>query len=136
MSLGYDISIKLKQSYNNQSVQEVLARGSSLGFVYYKYTWGTLNIDLSPMNIQEAAANVMKENEDGLQCLTLQINDTYATLHIRNDFGYLSLMLTTFYYPWTREYEDGLDVDIGRYAKVMLDLVSDFKIIEMKIEKD
>lgn len=137
MSLGYDVFVKVKKDYNRQNIKDILDKGKQIGFVYYKYISIPLEIYSLPLSIDDAVNNVMEENEDGLQCLTVQINSTYSTLHIM-DYGYLSLMLANFYYPWLKKFEEenDQDVDIGRYAKVMLDLVSDFKIIEMKIEKD
>lgn len=137
MSKDILIWARIDASYQEKNIKNILKKGSKLGFTYYKFILGEMNVGSEPLSIDAATQSVLAGDPDGgLHCLTIQIQDTYATLHFLNN-EILSVMLSGLSHLWSKTFVDGSeDIDVARYAKMLLDLVSDFKILEMHIEKD
>ena len=47
-------------------------------------------------------------------------------------------MFSTFFNPFVKiyTYTENEDIDITRYPKLMLDLIDEYKILELHVEKD
>lgn len=138
MSLGYSISTSIDLIYIEKSIESILAKGLQLGFNYYEYSLGMVEVNGPSLNIKEALHSILiDKTQSKLYCIVVQYNDTYFTMDFISQNGNILLMFSDFTYPWLKKFDDGEDdIDIGRYAKILLDLVQDFKILEMKIEKD
>lgn len=138
MSLGYAVFVELDVPYNVSTVKFLLKKGADLGFIYYQFILGKMNLDSDPLDIDMATESVMiGDSENGLNCLTIRINDTCATLHLWESGENIKMMFTDLCYDWSKTYHDKeFDLDVGRYGKLMLNLVSDFKIKKMEIRND
>lgn len=135
MSKDHSIWTTVNASYGEYSIKHIIEHGSKLGFLYYKFILGTMNVASEPLTIDQATKSVLLgDSEGGLHCLTVQIKDTYATLHFLDECN-LSVMLSGLSQLWSQKFLDGEeDIDIARYAKTLLDLVEGFKILKFEVE--
>jgi hypothetical protein len=138
MSLGYSIVIKVDTKYNYQSIIQLLIKGAEHKFVYYKFILGETNIHSSALSSESAADSIIQGlPEDDLHCLSVQIQNTYATLHLWDDGVHMMVMLSGLSDNWSKVFTDETkDIDVARYTKELLNLIEDFRILEMHIEKD
>ncbi len=137
MSRTYSLDTKIDTSFNSDSVSKILKTGETLGFIYREFTINGSDPSLPKLTPMEAMGAVfLNKKENAMACIFLQIEDTYLTLHFL-DSEKLIVMFSGLSQIWSKTFEDGdEDIDVARYAKALLDLVSDFKILEMHIEKD
>lgn len=132
----YFISAKLNQRYNIGNLHQILKKGFQLNFCYSKYITGN-EAEFQNLNIEQASELIIKGDHDDLHRVNVKILDTYATLHILNDERHMIILFDNFSYPWMKKFEDGSeDIDIIKYAKVFLNLIEDYEILEMRINKD
>lgn len=133
MSQRYSIVIKLDVPRDETSVQIMLARGLCLDMIYYKF----MDYDGKSLNPKEAAFWCLEDNDDfNPHCLTTKIGGINTNLHFISTDGDVMVMLSGISHEKLKHFKYGSDdIDIGRYAKIMLDLVQDYKILEMRIEK-
>lgn len=138
MSLGYSITVIIDAKYNNQNILHLLKKGHEHNFTYHQFILGETNIHTPSLSSEDATNSVLHGlPEDNLHCLTLQIQNTHAILHFLDDGVHMMIMLSGLSHLWSKKFIDGYeDIDIARYTKALLDLVSDFRILEMRIEKD
>ncbi len=138
MSLSYSILTRIDAKYNSKNIKSILNKGHEHHFIYYQFVLGEMNIASPELSPEEATNSVIRGlPEDDMHCLTVQILNTYATLHFWNNGTQMVIMLSGLSQIWSKIFEDGNeDIDVARYAKALLDLVSDFKILEMHIEKN
>lgn len=137
MSKDLSIWATVSATYEERNIKHILENGSKLGIQYYKFILGEMNVASKPLAIEQATKDViLGDPEGGLHCLTVQIKDTYATLHFLDE-GNLSIMFSGLSILWAQKYLDGEeDIDVARYAKVLLELVEGFKILEFRVEEN
>jgi hypothetical protein len=133
MSARYSIAIDLDAPYDTEVVQNILAKGMGLDVIYYKF----MDYEGRRLNPTTAANWCLEQNKDlDPHCLTTKIEGIYTNLHFINRGGYVTVMLSGISFERLKQFSYEIeDIDIGRYAKIMLDLVSDFRISRMYIEK-
>lgn len=135
MSRTYLISTRLDAEFNESNIQAVLERGLPESLIYYKY----MDEDGTPLNINEATDSAFKGDKDwDVNTLAIKVEDTYAKLIFSMDKNnMMNVMLSGLSHLWFRKFKNGdEDIDVARYAKVLLNLTQDFKILEMNIDKD
>ena len=126
MNLEYAIVAIVGISYNQDSILNVLERGSKIGFSYYFTNLEELDsMLLKPAHIQSALVAIMEGfPEDVMNVITARYEDTFVNLYFIAGNN-LTIMLYDFEYPWIKM-NDGheLDeVDLIRYVKLMLELI-------------
>lgn len=137
MSLGYSVVAKLNANYQESHIRDILRRGAELGIGYHDFSLGLMSYSSPELEINEATRLVLKGAPDDLHCLTISVQETYATLHFLNDEGYLLIMFSGLSHLWSKKYFDGDEgIDIARYVKTLLDLVDNFRVLELRVEKD
>jgi hypothetical protein len=137
MSLGYSITTIIDVVYIPKNIESVLVKGLELGFSYYEYSLGMIEINGPSLSIKEALHSILDDKtKSKLYCIVAKVNDTYTTIDFIAQNGNLLLMFSDFTYPWLKKFDGTDEIDIGRYAKIMLDLVQDYKILHMSIEKN
>jgi hypothetical protein len=138
MSLGYSVTVRISMNYAEQNIYLIMKNGiSKFNFKYYLIDYIKLNCIGRELNLEEAVEVLINGTPDEtLNCIVAKYQDTHFFLHFINEHYYLTIMFSTFFNPWVRSYDGGEDVDISRYISLMLDLVEDYKILELKAEKD
>ena len=128
MSQIYSVYSIFDLSYSKQAVENILAKGQSLGFVY-EDNFLKLKIGKAPLNLIEAV-NFSLLSE--MPSIFVDYKDTNFSLTIRDVNPYTSITFMSFGEGWKKKYlnQSDEDYDLHRYAKLMLDLIEDFKIIE------
>lgn len=136
MGREYSIIIDLDLQYDELNIQLLISKGIQQGLMFHKFIWDNPLDTIMPIDANESAKAII-EGDNGMHNINLQIKNTFTSLSFINRGMNLAIMMTNFNYPWLKKFDNdnGQDVDIGRYAKVMLDFVSDFIILEMRIEK-
>ena len=116
-------------------MQNILAKGKGLDMIYDKF----MDYEGKRLESMIAANWCLEQNADlDPHSLTTKIEGIYTNLHFINRGGDTTVMLSGISLERLKQFPYGVadDIDIGHYAKIMLDLVSDFKISKMYIEKD
>jgi hypothetical protein len=137
MSLDYSIIVGLEAPYNQINIRNILTAGSNLGFIYreFKHCMGSLND--SPISVECAVNKVLQGTSDNLHSLLIEMDGTYAYIHFIQYPHSMTISLSGLCVMWSKKFYTGEeDLDIGRYAKALLDLVADYKIYSMNIEQD
>jgi hypothetical protein len=138
MSLGYSIAATLQENFLENTIKNILEKGASLGFVYYRYLLGNLNIGDIPLNVDDALIAIYEGyKEADMYCITIAVEKTYFNLNFIEDNNKLIVMLPSLNALWSRKYKNNeFDIDIERYVKIFLGLVHDYKILDMHVEYD
>ena len=50
--------------------------------------------------------------------------------------GHLELNIHSFYYPWHLKFNNKIEVDINKYARLVLKIIEPFEIINFTISKN
>lgn len=133
MSQRYSIIIGLDAPYNEETIRSVLEKGLHFDIKYRKF----MDYGGQLLDIKEAIKWCLEEDEIDVHCLATQINGIYTNLHFMNVDGSVRIILSDISYERLKLFKNGAeDIDIASYAKTMIDLVDDYRILEMKIEKD
>ena len=119
-------------------IKLIIQQGRTLGFNYHTYILGEININSRSLDDQEALDAIMLGYDDcQMYCITAALEDTFFNLHFINENGRLLIMFHGFSIIWSKKYFGAIeDIDIQRYAHVMLELVNNFKILTMEISQD
>lgn len=137
MSVSYSIFAMLDAEKDRESIEKILEKGHRQGWIYYKFILGKWNVDSEPLTLKEAVDAILEDIEHGLHCLDVQIKDTYATFFfVKKGYSRLALMIGSLSPVWSRKFNDEEEIDIPRYTKAFLDLIDDFQILELQVEKD
>lgn len=134
MSRRYSIIIQLDASYNRETIENILAKGLKLKMEYNKF----MDCGGQLLDVKSAADWCLEEdNGFDVHCLEAKIAGIYTHLHFINQSGDVRVMLSGISCERLKQFKNGAeDIDIASYAKVMIDLIDDYRILEMKIEKD
>lgn len=136
MSKHYIISAMLDVGKNSESIEKILNKGHNQGWIYFKFIPDIWNIGFEkPLTAKQAAVSIFEKNKYDLYCLTVQIKDTYATLHYLPDYPSLVLMIGELSDNWSRKFDGVDEIDIPRYTKVFVELIEDFQILELEVEQ-
>ena len=132
MSQSYSVYSLIDVSYSKEVVENILVKGQALGFVY-EDNFLKLKIGIAPLNLTEAV-NFTVSSE--LPSIFVDYQDTNFSLLIYDGKPYTSIMFLSFGEGWKKKYVNQSDegYEMHRYAKLMLDLIEDFKIIEFKLD--
>jgi len=136
MSLSYSISIDLIVDYNESVIKNILSVGDQLGYLYREFTYDMSNMHDPAISVDKATEKVLQGLPDDMHSLLVEMDGTYAYLHFIKYPGSLTVMLSGLCVFWSKQFTEGEDLDIGRYAKALIDLVADYKIFEMRIVQD
>ena len=139
MALGYSITAKLDAYYDSNNIEFILNKGITIGLRYSEFILGKIDYSSAPyLSLNKALEAVIQGISDSsLHCLVVKFQETFATLHFVNDGKYLLIMFSGMSFLWSKKYSNGKeDIDIARYTRLLLDLVDDFKILELHVEKD
>lgn len=138
MGLGYSITTTINLPFDLQNIKLILKKGLSLGFTYHELIVKNGEKcelrDLSIDNILHLIQHALINND----VYTIRISNIISSdiIFFSNE-GFLSLMLLGMSPEQSKKYLDGeIDIDIHHYAHVLLNLVDEFKILDMKIEND
>lgn len=141
MSLGYSIASELDLAYTSENIQTILEIGQGLGILYYKSNENSDNFfDITLLPSVTNAVNYLlyeKENEyDSLHYVTAKLEETIFNFHILND-AKIIIMFNGLGFAWSKKFigQEKPDLDIQRYTKLMLDIIKDFKIKSLVVEK-
>ena len=140
MSLGYSIDAIIELKYTENNIKKILESAKKIGFKLITPLEGDpekgLELDL------EAALKVIlnKTNAKELSIITLKVGDSFFDLHFMDRIN-INLMFYNFKYPFYRTYkvdfgELSEDLDVHKYVRIMLDLVADYKILKLQVDKD
>jgi len=137
MALSYSVDVKIDALYGKEAIRKILMVGKKLGFIYRKFELGNSDLSLPSLAVEEAVESVFDSvRVNKMACLFLQIQDTYLALHFL-DFEKLGIMFSSLSDNWSKVFTNGTeDIDVARYTKELLNLIEDFRILEMHIEKD
>lgn len=136
MSLTYTIFAMLDAEKNSKTIEKILTKGHLQGWIYFKYASGICHTDFeNPLTLKQAAASIIEKNEDDLFCLVVQIKDTYLILHYVPGYPKLALMIGGLSTNWSRKFDDVDEIDIPRYTKGFVELIENFQILELEVEK-
>ena len=132
MSQSYSVYSLIDVSYSKEVVENILVKGQALGFVY-EDNFLKLKIGIAPLNLTEAV-NFTVSSE--LPSIFVDYQDTNFSLLIYDGKPNTSIMFLSFGEGWKKKYVNQSDegYEMHRYAKLMLDLIEDFKIIEFKLD--
>lgn len=138
MSLGYSIAATLHEDFSKENIQHILETGKSLGFIYYKYISGDLNIYSIPLSIEDAFTAIQEGYKKvDMYCITVEIEKTYFNLNFIDENNRLVVMFPGLNDLWSRSYKNKeFGIDIERYLKVFLGLVHDYQIENLSVEYD
>lgn len=132
MSREYRISVEIDAKFTQDNIGKILSRGSCIGFVYYKF----LTYSGEPLNLQQATLFSYKGDQDyEVRSITINFKDTYADLTFSSNENIL-ITVSGLSDLWSKDFkENETDIDVARYIKILLDLIYDFRIISMVVEK-
>lgn len=110
--------------YSNKLMLQILQKGSQLGFKYFN--------DTEPLTTEQAAEFITKDTQS--RFLQVQYKDTNFNLRFYNNF-YQEVLFVNLSPAWSKTFNnDETDIDVARYSALMLDLMDDYEILEMKAE--
>lgn len=129
MSMRYSVNVVLWQNYSQEMVYKILEKGQHLGFKYEIHNQN----DFKAISLN-GALNFFLEAELPYLLVTYE-NTSFAMGIIKSGLS-LHVSFIHFGEGWKKNYlnENEQEFDIQRYAKLMLDLIGDYKIFEFKIE--
>jgi hypothetical protein len=89
-----------------------------------------------PLNLQQATLFPFKGDQDyDVRSITVNFDDTYADLTFSNTKN-ISITFSGLSHLCLKVFKQNeTDIDIVRYVKILLDLIYDFRIISMAVEK-
>ena len=139
MALGYSIDAKIDLGYNKKSIRIILEKGFKKGFYYSEFILGKIDYADSPLlTLDQAVESVWKGNAgSGLHCIIIRAENTFAIEHFIDEEIYITVMITGFSYPWLKKFQNGKeDINIARYTRLLLDIIDDFRILELHVDKN
>jgi len=139
MSLGHCISANLNLSCTRENLHQILNNAKKIGSSFF-----LTNIDeLDPgnykqINMDEAIEALYAGIPDpDMHVITLKHESIFINLSaIRHSDKTMTIMFTNFKYPWLLSSWEEYKLDISRYIKFFLELIGNYQILEMHIEKD
>ena len=140
MSLGYHISVHLLLPYNQKNIELFLQRGvRNLGFIYFKIDYTNLDALGSVINTSQALELINKGYPDEIMhCVIAKHLNSHFFLHFINDSNNITIMFSGFFNPATKtdNYTQEEDINISMYMRLMLDLVDEYRIMQLNVEKN
>lgn len=139
MSLGYAISTVIDLQYNPINIQKILEKGAYLEFLYYTFTFE--DVDLSkkiPLSLEVAASLIFNGIPDQMHCVFAQKQEMYFNLYILKESDNTTIVFHGFKNAWYRAQSnpEDYDLDLVRYTRLMLDLIEEYRLIELEVKKD
>lgn len=134
MSLGYSIDVNINAPFNEENVKSILERGTERHFIYYKF----MVYEGKKLNLSDATRLVFDGDPDyDVHCLSTKIENEYINLHFINSGGLITVMISGISHDATKKFKNDIeDIDVAKYAKILLDITQNFQILSINIEKD
>ena len=134
MSWNYSITIRIDAPYTEGVIQDILEKAPKLDIICYKH----MDEEGIPLNAKDAAHSVFQAaNDSEIHCVDAKVQGIYVALHFIENYGQVTVMFSGISYERIKKFKyDHEDIDIAFYAKTLLDLTQDFRILEMHINKD
>ena len=140
MSLGYLITTQLDIIYNKENIQKTIEVGTkNLYFKYYQIDYSSMNCTGKLLSINETVNYIyLSKFDPTMNIVLVEVEKSYFFLSFSQDYVHLTISFFNFFLPWSKKFidDDTPDIDIARYIKLMLDLTSQYKILNLKVEKD
>lgn len=130
--MTYSVYALIDVSYNENNVRHILKKGEELGFTYEDED-ARWERRIMPLNIDESLLYILNKE---LPFLWVNYKETVFDIMIQNRDTRISIIFDSFGEGWKKRflYQNKDDFYLQMYAKLMLDLVDDFKIIEFNVE--
>ena len=126
------IEVMLSEFLVMDTVKLIIEKGSRMGFIYHKSTSAGIDLDAPVLNSKQAIDALFRGAEDRKYCLVIEYEGTYFLLNLMSTI-LVNLKFTHLSPNWVKKYyNDSEDLDFGRYISVILDLLADVKIFELK----
>ncbi len=145
MSRLYSITAVINLKFNEKKLLEVLTKSKELGWKIYKPNWEINDpFKLEELDLKAALLRILEKPKNDINGLELRVEDMFFAVYFQRNHLEIGLTFCGFnYFPWMRkfkydDYDDEYDedIDIARYLRLMLDLIEDYKILELRVEKD
>jgi hypothetical protein len=141
MSRVYSIVTVIDLEFNKDNIKKILLKGERLGFKYYESNFNLINQPekLKKFSVDQAneyVSTIIKDDPNGLE---VQIENMFFSFFFYKKFDEIKLHFFGFdYLPWMKTFKPNgeEDIDINKYLKLMLDLVEEYRLLELKIEKN
>ena len=140
MSLGYSISCTVDLQHTAENIGIVLRNGSKkFLFEYYLIDYKKLDCAGAKLSVEEAVdALIQGTPDETMSCIIVKYENTHFFFHTLNNSSFLQIMFSGFFNPSVKiyVYSKSENVDIARYVHLMLGLLEDYEILELKVEND
>lgn len=138
MSETYSVSVMLNAVLNEKNLTYILSRGTEkLHFKYFEVQYENEGLLGNQLSVKEATDYIIAQIPFDEACIFIKINESFFFLRFLKEVSALTFMFSGFFYPFEKYFtqSDFEDVDVAEYAKLMLQLVSDYHILHFEIEK-
>jgi len=142
MSQVYSISAVIDLKFTERNIFAVLLKGITLGLRYYEPNFRTDDpFNLQELSLDQAVVSASTILANDINVLEARLENTFFSMYCIKNAQRIEITFSGFnYFPWMRKfkYDDEYDedLDIPRYLKLMLDLIEDYKILELHVQKD
>ncbi len=128
MSIYYDISVQIKSLTETETIKQIIACGLKMGALYYDLNHENKEgIPISDVDL--AFQKLSKYREGDYNALYLHYQGSGSFLFFRTiGLNRFELSIVPFGSKWRKDFFYIYDLDIARYSRLLLDMVSNYEI--------
>ena len=139
MSLGYSVGCRIRLFPSEENIKTVLKVGKNkLMLIYNEIDFNKNGYYGKELSIAESANALLAGTpEPGMQSILAIYQDTHFCFTVYGyDKEFISIQLCAIFDSWNKSFNGKEEVDIARYAKLILDLVEGMELYDFYIEDD
>lgn len=140
MSQKYYIDCYIDLNYSLTNIQDILQKGTNLGLRYLQPDFDEFDPSKLKSLKSGEATNIIYNgitNDDNLiKFIVVNKDKTYFNLHITNKTAQILISIGFIFPAIIKTFKNNIeDVNIAEYAKIILTLTNDYRILSFIIDK-